>query len=221
MSALENVMVGRHLRERAGWLAAMLRSPRLARAERACREEARRADALRRPGRLLSAPRPTRCPTARSSAWRSRARSAAKPKLLLLDEPAAGLNQTETQAIDALIVRLAATRRHRGAGRAQHAPGDGRLGPHRWCSTTAASSPKARPSAVRNDPRVIEAYLGSAAAGRMLESQRRSTQPATGRIPALAGHRPAGGARASWWRWWAPTAPARPRCCARSPACSR
>jgi len=40
MSALENVMVGRHLRERSGWLAAMLRSARLKAAERESRAEA-------------------------------------------------------------------------------------------------------------------------------------------------------------------------------------
>src|SRR3990170_337043 len=40
MSALENVMVGRHLRERAGWFAAMLRSRRLTEGERESRGEA-------------------------------------------------------------------------------------------------------------------------------------------------------------------------------------
>jgi branched-chain amino acid transport system ATP-binding protein len=85
----------------------------------------------------------------------------AKPRLLLLDEPAAGLNQSETRAINALIVQLA------GAGvtvvlvehnmRLVMGVSDhivvldyGR----KLCEGTAA--------AVRNDPRVIEAYLGSA-----------------------------------------------------------
>src|SRR3990167_10237205 len=40
MSALENVMVGRYLHERCGLASALLRFPRLARAERACRDEA-------------------------------------------------------------------------------------------------------------------------------------------------------------------------------------
>jgi len=42
MSALENVMVGRFLHERCSLAAALFRSPALARAERACREEAER-----------------------------------------------------------------------------------------------------------------------------------------------------------------------------------
>ena len=40
MSVIENVMTGRHLRERCGLLSAMLHTPRLARAERECRERA-------------------------------------------------------------------------------------------------------------------------------------------------------------------------------------
>ena len=40
MTALENVMTGRHLRERCGLLAALLHAPRLARAEHECRERA-------------------------------------------------------------------------------------------------------------------------------------------------------------------------------------
>ena len=41
-----------------------------------------------------------------------------------------------------------------------------------------------------------------------------------GRIQALDGRRPRGRRGRDWWRWSAPTAPARPRCCARSRACS-
>ena len=52
MSALENVMTGRHLRERCGLLAALLHTPGLARAERECRERALAAAALPRPAGL-------------------------------------------------------------------------------------------------------------------------------------------------------------------------
>jgi branched-chain amino acid transport system ATP-binding protein len=85
----------------------------------------------------------------------------ARPKLLLLDEPAAGLNQTETQAINALIVRLAKSgvtvvlvehnmRLVMGVSDHIVVLDYGR----KLCEGSAER--------VRNDPRVIEAYLGSA-----------------------------------------------------------
>jgi branched-chain amino acid transport system ATP-binding protein len=160
MSALENVMVGRHLRERTGWLPAMLRWRGLAAGERESREEA--AELMRFVGlaEYLEA-RADAMPYGALKRLEIARALGAKPRLLLLDEPAAGLNQSETRAINALIVQLA------GAGvtvvlvehnmRLVMGVSDhivvldyGR----KLCEGTAA--------AVRNDPRVIEAYLGSA-----------------------------------------------------------
>ena len=106
MSAIENVMVGRHLHECAGWFAAMLRFPRLSAGERESRRES--AELMRFVGlgdyiEINADAMPygalKRLEIARALA--------SKPKILLLDEPAAGLNATETQDIDALITKLA------------------------------------------------------------------------------------------------------------------
>ena len=162
MSAIENVMVGRHLRERAGWLAAMLRFPRLAAGERESREEAAQLMQFVGLGEYLDA-RADAMPYGALKRLEIARALGGKPKLLLLDEPAAGLNQTETQAINALIVRLAQSgvtvvlvehnmRLVMGVSDHIVVLDYGR----KLCEGTAEH--------VRNDPRVIEAYLGTAQA---------------------------------------------------------
>jgi|SRR6185369_6888301 branched-chain amino acid transport system ATP-binding protein len=107
MSALENVMAGAWLHQACGLAAALLRPPGLARAEQRAREEAQvllEFVGLARWTHAASDAMPygalKRLEIARALA--------ARPRLLLLDEPAAGLNPTEARELDGLIRRIAA-----------------------------------------------------------------------------------------------------------------
>jgi branched-chain amino acid transport system ATP-binding protein len=163
MSALENVMTGRHLRERCSLRAALLRTPALVRAEAACRDAARRL--LHRVG--LAAYEDAAADSMPYGALKrleiARALGA-EPQLLLLDEPAAGLNATEAREIDALIKGLAA----QGVTviLVEH---NMRLvmevSDYVFVLDHGRKLAEGAPEVVGRDERVIEAYLGAPEAG--------------------------------------------------------
>jgi branched-chain amino acid transport system ATP-binding protein len=108
MSVLENAMVGQHSRTRSGLFGAVLRPPRTRREEERIREKA--AEALAFFGTRLSGYRHDQPASSLSYANRRRleiARAmATEPRILLLDEPTAGMNPKETEEMTHLITRL-------------------------------------------------------------------------------------------------------------------
>jgi len=107
MSVLENVIVGHHLHVRTSLLSTWLRLPREHGEERAAREEAARilerlglAGLMNREAGTLSYGEQRKVEIARALAQH--------PRLILLDEPAAGMNDVETASLGRFLLELRA-----------------------------------------------------------------------------------------------------------------
>jgi len=108
MTAIENVMVGRHLHLNGKLLPALFRLPSLVRKDREAKERAAELMASVGLAKYVDAHASSMPYGALKRLEIARA-LASEPKLLLLDEPAAGLNATESREIDEVIKKVAAS----------------------------------------------------------------------------------------------------------------
>jgi len=159
MTVLENVMTGCHRHVGYGVVDCLLRTGRFRREERRCREHARErldfvglADHARTPAGDLPYGLQRRMELARAIA--------ADPALLLLDEPAAGLNTRETLALGELI-RAVRDRLGVSVVLVEHDMDlVMRISDAVMVLKEGRNLAAGPPEAVQKDPEVIRAYLG-------------------------------------------------------------
>lgn len=162
LSVLENVLIPFHARSRSSFWQAVLQSPRFRREERQFRDQAL-AILERLHLQDLAREQAGRLPYGQQRRLEIARALAAKPRLLLLDEPAAGLNPQEAAALMTLLQDLQEDFSLTLLIIEHNMKFVMRLCQRLTVLDHGLTIAQGPPEAIRTHPKVIQAYLGEAA----------------------------------------------------------
>ncbi len=163
MSVLDNVLVGDHNRIGTGAFASALQLPKARNAEQKAKARAQEAlDVVDM--RPFSETLAATLPFAQQKRVELARALVSQPRLLLLDEPAGGLNHTEVRELGELIKRIQAVYQVTVLLVEHHMNLVMTISDHVVVLSFGRKIAEGPPNAVRNNPAVVEAYLGTAGA---------------------------------------------------------